>query len=223
MMSTAPAATTPSSDMTSRSMPRRRMLGKLSSPAIDMSSARTMLASPTTLGVSTGSAPVAATQRLPTTATTAAAMSSRQVRRRLPTVWRARRPQLIAARSPARRRPRPLAVWRCGIVNASLSSTAKSRQRADHGRRRDANRRRWTASDAGELMREKVSARARLGGFLGEHLLRDPERRVGVGHAAVDRGLQQQLLDLVRRSARWCGRPAGASRAPRGGRGRPGR
>ena len=51
MMSTAPAATTPSSDMTSRSMPRRRMPGKLSSPAIDMSSARTMLASPTKLGL----------------------------------------------------------------------------------------------------------------------------------------------------------------------------
>ena len=56
-----------------------------------------------------------------------------------------------------------------------------------------------------------------------QHLLGDPERRVGVGHAAVDRGLQQHLLDLVDASARCAARRAGASPAPRGGRGRPAR
>ena len=59
--------------------------------------------------------------------------------------------------------------------------------------------------------------------LVGEDLPGDPEGRVGVGDAAVDGGLQQQLLDLLDASRRWCARRAGASRAPRGGRGRPAR
>ena len=46
---------------------------------------------------------------------------------------------------------------------------------------------------AGRGVQEGVSS----SGCLLEHLLGDPERGVGVGYAAVDRGLQEHLLDLV--------------------------
>ena len=55
MIITATAAMIPSSDITSRSRPRRRTLGKLSRPAMESSSATAMLTSATEPGEATGS------------------------------------------------------------------------------------------------------------------------------------------------------------------------
>ena len=59
----------------------------------------------------------------------------------------------------------------------------------------------WLAETHRRNLGSQLAELARLGtastlGVL-QHLLSDPERGVGVGDAAVDRGLQQDLLDLV--------------------------
>ena len=100
------------------------------------------------LGDSTGSAPAIAHpdvaghghHRRPTSA-------GSQDRRRRPPVWEARTPQLTAARTPARRRPRPLTHWRRASGKAGRRRTAKVTTSASGDRYGDAKRRRCDASD----------------------------------------------------------------------------
>ena len=83
-------------------------------------------------------------------------MNSRHDLRRRPRVWVARTPQLIAVTTPASSRPAPLAASRTPGATASLSSRAKTAQRASATGAATAKRRRWTASDAA-LVRVELS------------------------------------------------------------------
>ena len=90
MIRTAAPMIRPSSDITSRSTPRRRTLGNVSTAAIDTIRAAAMNASPTALGEWSGSDPVMVTQTLAATASSAATTRSCHDRRLRPAVWTAR-------------------------------------------------------------------------------------------------------------------------------------
>ena len=194
MISTAPAATTPSSDITSRSTPRRRALGKLSRAAIASSSATAMLSSPTALGDDTGSAPTAATQRLPSDGHHTGPTISRQDRRRRPRVWAARTAQLTRPEHAGQQQAALLAACRTA-PREEVAEQQRDREAQHHGGR---GRDREAPPLHGERRRAhagRVSSVARLAASLPEMVPRavraarcqavSPRRRTGTSRRAA--------------------------------------